>query len=747
MGLTQFEESSREIQILAPPGTDRPLSDPYNTPTPSQLIGKMYNIANLIWTPGWAGAIMAFPFLILSVIQTIQKVLTRYRFFRADVVVEFKMNSTPFHQGALIIGWLPCSNSLGLPTPNTTIPSDKFLLSGMNGVVLSASTQDSLKLKIPYMWPSDYLDLVMAPTTLQDGRIATVHVRELNTLTATSANIGTSIPITVFAGFENIKVAGYISQMDSTNKESTKKAEIGFDAKTVVSSVSKVIRSFPIIGKPYGMLADLANTYAGDLSKPLSNATAAPMRLVYLKESALAHANTYAEQTSLYANALVTQSPTFFGMKTSHLSITELAQRPMLIAQQTFNGTTVYTCTMRATPTNFTLTSISGGTSTTIGDWLSNLSQPFEFWRGSIKYALHFCVPAFYSFRVRIAITQQTALLIDPGDVPSTVIDVKGDTWYEFSVPYLYSTSWRRPYFDHTLANTQVPTITISTITPIVGSAAPATPVVYMNVFRSGGPDTQFGRLRGVRPSTAPFRKEPAVSQVSLDEKFSKGFPGLVDGVMGGVELGLVMCETVKTVSDCLKRYSNWIPGSLIGDSNTGPWGFPPGLLNVNYYVLAGEPYNYFSAFFRFWRGSRIIRHNQPCDLIGLNNDSSIITFGDGGATMFVDETNSLYNDETISIPYYSIIPYQPILSPAQSNTYSPQINQDLYGTYLPTDYYGIADSQANMSIQAGDDFMCLYPVPFFPLYFSPVYFGISYPSVTSATAAANKPSSTNYRS
>jgi hypothetical protein len=45
VGLTQFEESSREIQILAPPGTDRPLSDPYNTPTPSQLIGKMYNIA------------------------------------------------------------------------------------------------------------------------------------------------------------------------------------------------------------------------------------------------------------------------------------------------------------------------------------------------------------------------------------------------------------------------------------------------------------------------------------------------------------------------------------------------------------------------------------------------------------------------------------------------------------------------------------------------------------------------------
>lgn len=721
-GLTNFDESSRELQIAAPVSIPRPISDPYSTPTPSQLIGKMYNIQNFTWVPGWAGATLCFPYQLLNNVQTFVKVFSRYRFLRADIVVEIKLNTTPFHQGALIIGWLPTAGSNALPVPVTTIVSDTFLLSSLNGIVLSAATQDSVKFKIPYLMPTDWLDLIQQPTTSSDGRIATVYIRELNTLTATSANIGTSIPVMVFAGFENIHVAGYVSNMDEPKSESHAKALKGLDAKSTVSAVSQVIRKIPIIGQGYGVVADLVNSFAGDLSKPVNNASSTPIHNVYLKESALSHANTYAEQLSLYPNADIAQAPEFCGMKTSHMSVSELAQQPMLVGQQTFTSS-VTSCTMKATPLITAVSSTSGSTSTSIGDWLFNMALPFVYWRGSIKYSLHFCVPSFYSFRVRVAITQQTAALVDPGDIPSHVIDIKGDTWFDFTVPYLYPTMWRCPFNDHAAAASTVPIVTISILTAVVGSSAPSAPVIYMNIFRSGGPDTSFSQLRGVRPGSAPF----AVSNVSIAERFSKGFPGLVENVAGGSEVGFCMPEVVKTVSDCIKRPSSF----LLSSTSTQPWSFPAGTANVNYNTIAGEPYNYFSAFFRYWRGSRVLRHYQPCNLVALANDGVSVTFGDGAAAMFTTATNALYNQESVSIPYYSQIPYQPNrLAPGAFGTFAAAIFSDSLYSYNLSEQFGVPNSQTNLSLQAGDDFMLMYPVPFFPVYFSPIYFGPGLPAL-----------------
>jgi len=615
----------------------------------------------------------------------------------------------------LIVGWIPgWPGSSALPIPNTaSTQQDMFILSGCNAVIISASNQDSVKISVPFLSPQEYLDYVDLSPPTTDGRIATLFVREMNTLTSTQANQTASLPINVWAGFDSLEVTGFTSESDKHNKEASKKASQGLDTKGIVSTASKMLRKAPIIGEGYGIVADLFNSFAGDLSKPTYNTSQTPVMPVYQKEAALCHANTYAEQVSMYPNAYLSQEPTIGGMETSHLTVSKLAQKPMLVSVVACPGNTSFT--MDATPLACGATNVSGTapTNTLIGDWLANVALPFQYWRGSIKYALHFCVPSFYSFRARVSLNRQSSLpVIDIGDLESTVIDVKGDTWFEFQVPYLYSTLWRTPLTDFS-GSDAAPTIKVEIITPIVGSAAPATPIVFVNVFRSGGEDTQFSRLRGVRPNTQNF-----TSECSLDTVFKSPFKGIISGTTQALEQGWVQPESAHTVSDCIKRRSNHIFNTF---PRTSPWSFPPGASNINYATLGGEPFNYFSAMFRFWRGGRIITHNQPVNLISLQNDATATTWGDGAVPFFTSATNQLYNNEAMHIPWYSMTPFYPTLGPGQA--YDSGYTGDSFVSYFPTDQFGLTSSTTQVSIQAADDFMLIYPVPFFPCYFSPINF------------------------
>jgi len=713
-GLTTFKESSNELQVQPTTTLSRPISDPYNTPTPTQLLSKQYLVKTVTWTAGFAGATLSFPGALLQIVTLSSLLPKRYRFMRANVIVEIKLNSTPYHQGSLIVGWIPqWPGSSALPTTNATTPCQPFLLSGMNGVIISASTQDSVKFKIPYLSAQEYVDLIDSVTGPADGRIATLFIRELNTLTSTQANITASLPINVWAGFDSLEVAGFTSESDRHSREASSKHAMGFDLKPVVSAASKILRKAPVIGEGYGVIADLVNTFAGDLSKPTYNTSQTPVMPVYQKEAALCHANTYAEQISMYPNAYLSQAPTIGGMETSHMTLSELARKPMLTNILTMTSNSA--ATIYATPL---LCGSQGVTTidTPIGDWLANTALAFTYWRGSIKYALHFCVPSFYSFRARVSLNRQyTTAVADIGDLESTVIDVKGDTWYTFSVPYLYSTLWRAPFDDisGSAGTDVVPKIKIEIMTPIVGSSAPATPVIFVNVFRSGGEDTQFTRPRGIRPGTSSF-----TSECSISDTFSKPFQGLVAGTTQAIEQGWTMPESAHSISDMGKRRSSHIMGTI---PYTTPWSFAPGTSNVNYNTLAGEPFNYWAGMFRWWRGGRVLTHAQPNNLVSLSNDNTVVTWGDGAVPFFTTQTNALYNNESVHIPWYNYVPYFPTNGPGQ--VYDAGATGETFANYQPLDQFGVSNAQTLLSIQAADDFMLIYPVPFFPCYFAPVNF------------------------
>jgi hypothetical protein len=719
-GLTAFAESATDLKTTVPDTTmiDRHISISYPVDTPTQLLQRTYLVATDTWTSVWTGLQLNFPQLLLTN-PVIQNTLKQFRYFRANVQVEIRINSTPYHQGSLMVGWLPAWQPA---FPVTSVRT----LSGCNAVVLAASTQESCTVKLPYLNNIDWMD---TSPFVGDGRIAILWILVLNPLLTTSPDMPASLPINVFASFKDIVLEGFISQAKNS-KEAVNKMKNGIDATSTVSTVSKILRKAPVIGPAYGAIADFLNVYSGDLEKPVAVTASTPIHAIY-GAGALAEGLDYVDPMSLYSNANLAQSKTFAGMETSHMTLNELAMKPILFFQVVMTSVSP-SYNVRVTPDDVWAVLPQQS------DYLRAVSHAFRYWRGSIKYLFHFCVPAFYSFRVQFSLNYDPlATPANVGDLMNKIIDIKGETWVPIVVPYLRPITWSEVLFDPPDA---IPLLTWALITPIVGSSLPATPIVYCNVFRAGGEDMCFSQLVNAQTGSESlskekdlYRNDPFVPQCSINDAFKKPFDGLMPGTTQSIEKGFCMPEMAVTVTDCCKRQANHVPiMSFLS--------YPTACTNtIATAYIEHQPLHYFGSFFQWWRGSRTMRHYQfpyTTNIWGLDNfRGTLLTYADGASQLFNAPTDAyLYHTEAIQLPYYCKVPWSPTLSPAHTT--------DLNSQIFPSDVRNPPSS--NITLQAGDDFMYMHCIPFFLLDYEPTSesetTAASTTAVTSTTTSAPIP-------
>lgn len=657
-----------------------------------------------------------FPGALLT-IPTISNVLKRYRFFRSDVTVEIKLNSTPFHQGALIVAWIPCSEALPAITPGKW----PFFLSGIkNHVIINASTQDSVKMTIPWLTPLDWYDSAYMTTTLS-SIIGSLYIIELNALVATSIGQVANVPVNVFASFTNPRVTGFTSD-SAHNVEAAAKAIQGLDAKSAVSAVSKILRKVPVVGSTYGLVADAINSFAGDLSKPVDQQASQFMIVRTDDNFNQSNGLTQAKELTLYHNSQVASSPVFENMETCHATVSQLAQMPMLYALSTLSITNASINIPVLVNTNYLST--PAYTQNTIGDWLTFVSRAHKYWRGSIKYLLHINVPAFYSFRLRVTLRYKNAYS-NLGDLQSTVYDIKGETFIDISIPYLYSTMYRQPAQE--AVGTLHPWISLTMETPIVGSASLGSPFAYVNIYRAAGEDTQFAQLCSAQPSylalSAKEKEKLATSDSSPFSEFARPFKTLIPGVTQAQESRFTQTETTVTVADCLKRPSAFTPTSTYT-----PLVWTLGAGNANYINQAGEPYNYFSSVYLFRRGG-ILWGRTPT----FNNtisSGSITTVGlqgralassPGSGVSYPPSSDLILQNsfqKSVIQPYFANMPWVP--NNTYGYNYSPELTTDGINLFPPSALKAGWPLDTYTYIAAVDDTLLMFPIPLFPYYFGP---------------------------
>jgi len=188
--------------------------NPYTDCTPKEIVERVVSYPTLTWNGSSTNIFVADPLTtIVSTSPTILNILGdlsgvqanwgMFRFMRCSFKAQVRINSTQYHQGTLLVGWLPAN------LPVTQIGTQSAL--AHNCVVLSASQQDSCTIDIPYYSRKPHYDL-FAPEDLP-----VLFIKAQHPLLASNPSIVDSVPISLFLSCVNVKLYGILPQQTAVS--------------------------------------------------------------------------------------------------------------------------------------------------------------------------------------------------------------------------------------------------------------------------------------------------------------------------------------------------------------------------------------------------------------------------------------------------------------------------------------------------------------------------------------------------
>lgn len=699
----RFEDSARVIEqeSIMPLQQMWSKINPYPEDTPATLLGRVVQLPDYSWTPSLTpitikllSAFLNYSDIHASILGNFSQ--SMYRFLQCDYRVTIRINSTPFHQGALVVTWCPDNYS------NAVVPGGMIGHASMkNAIILSASQQDQCTIDIPYFQLNPHYDLAF-PVGGQwiDTR---VNIHALNPLITSSSSIVDTVPISVFIQMTNIHTYGILEQNGLTGrtkvtgqsskknvlKEAHAKEKGGLSTPGPLTIIKPIIRSIPFVSD----IIDGAKGLLSNLDKPLTDQ---PITFVTARPNrghAMLTGLDFSEPLSSFQSVEVTKA---LPMDNSDMSVIEYCSLPALWYQTTIVNKgvvlkapvypTIYSSTTR--PASFP-------------DYLAFASNFYRYFRGSIKFLIQFVGTPFYSCRFKISVVH--SLNAPSGGTGngtgfmSRIVDVKGDAWTSIVVPFLTRRVWNptSPGLDP-IAN--FPYLIIEAVTDVQGSSLPSDAIYYMNIWRAAGPDFQLSLL-GHNQVTYPALEGKVTGQTCIYNKFKEPAIGVKDQSEGLTESGIYMADQSTTITDMFKRYVEHIP---VGTFTT----YPSDWSNTQ----ARSPIHLFSSSFLFWRGSRRFKVTFESSVSYLRTQGiTEIDLRSGTAIVL----NNNQDTHVVTVPWYCV----ELASPTKigRNLYIPQ------NVMLPSDlfYDGTADPNNYTYLAAGDDFMYMYLVPPNPALFT----------------------------
>jgi hypothetical protein len=127
-------------------------------------------------------------------------ILNKFRFWRADIELEFRAIRTSFHNGRLLM-------TVGYGAPLAQVaPSNKNIF--LNNVLEFVGDNDVVSVTVPYNSATEYITTTQGNGTnnpIQDSSLGTVMITVLNQLKAAST-VGQTIELVVYARLKNLEV-------------------------------------------------------------------------------------------------------------------------------------------------------------------------------------------------------------------------------------------------------------------------------------------------------------------------------------------------------------------------------------------------------------------------------------------------------------------------------------------------------------------------------------------------------------
>jgi len=482
-------------------------------------------------------------------INNIASKLANFQFFRADVRVSIRLNGTQFSYGKLLVAYLPHYVHHDLIPQRDRKMWSLPAASCCPHVIVSANTNVSEEFVIPYVTPTQFVDLSWKNA---DRYFGIVRVFILNPLNSSNSAEVSPLHVAIFANFENIHVAGptihsYIQKQVGERDEAERKTQRQSIAGNF-SSIVQVARDFCSLG----VIRPIISRWLG-FSKPINVEPLRNVQLDLSRDMSFGEGLDYSNRLSLYPDyQIATDSCSIFRTDKDEMDMAYILGTPFL-----FQIVTVQAGLSQGTiVAKFPVVPTIGYYYKEIS-YFSHIawySQFFRFWRGSIKYCVMITAGSFTSGRIRVSwhpnlIDIPKQLNDGSGDYVSHVVDITGDTRFNFSIPYLQAVPWlpleplsSRSEYDSRSANGVI-------VVSIVNSFRTTTNInanpVYLNFWIGAGQNFQFGKFGAI------------TRQYGMREVFEKeAFPALIEGEEM-LDNNLCMGESYPSLRVLMKRYAS----------------------------------------------------------------------------------------------------------------------------------------------------------------------------------------------
>jgi hypothetical protein len=792
-------------------------TNPYPEDGLRTVLSRPYQIASISWAGTSAiGSLVGTISLPndLYTIQNITQKLNRNQFFRANVVVDFRTNCTNLmYSGALQCCLAPHYKH----GTNLNYEQNIYSASNLPCSILSANTNTTVSMKIPYVAPSRYWNMSESSSNggTAEGWFGKIFLHVLAPLRLTGDTSTPTVTISVFAHFEDIEYAGNGLRAESGESLQTQESkptgrlqrkilrrqrriirEISRDiarrrawakknliaqageqeakskSQTEANSLtSKLKKRAKVAIKDVskagiGALQDLIDTGLGYITdKPTTLEVIHRNRLENFSEMSHARGTDMCTMLAMDPENAVSNDTSFFGCEKDYNLFENYKRLPSLIYIGSITASDTPGTAVAQFPVNpmYCVTDTISTTQNYEVTHLANMAQHFQFWTGSICYSL-FCFTN-RATSCRLAISH----LVDPtytaaitnsefGDLVTHVMDITGDTSFDFCIPYIQKESWQPV---GTFRSAELPItswvghngqIVIRVVNACVVGDAAAAPVIYFAIYCSGGPDFRVARPTPCPDlddaTTAPIIKIPdskkenkitigkkpeekdkkklvaqsgenQTSLINMRLRFQKPFPTLIPSMVG-IHNGVLMGEEVTSWTELFKRYTffdSWTFNAPTATKDVS--------LFTSYAIGSIYAIQRFLRTFHYSRGSvRYMfkwRHTATTGYYGFTlelrnivNPSTLtentVSYGMQGiyVTYFPNNGTSMNNaTPTVQIPFYNNFDMVCAAKFSNEQDYLPYV----HAAITSSDNTTAVDHTFDIMVALGDDFTVGFPV------------------------------------
>lgn len=508
--------------------------------TVNDFLQRPIEYTNFTWTTAQAAGTAIVQEILLPQdwlkYRVINEKLAGFAYLRCGFKVRVQVNAQPFHAGRLLVMFDP------LYAQQRYNPSNLLHFGGITGyqhIDIDLSQSTAGEIVIPYLSNMSHFDLPKAIGNLGAVRIyvysqlrgptdveGTIWVEATNVDTQMATGL-TPYPRLASAEFTRPShayvQAGHAVDVRQGPKITKKmeEAEKAVIAKRgpieelarVVSSGASALSAIPAIEMPARAISWVADAVAGTASifgwsKPLDSTVVTKIVPSYGSTMANYSGDSKAKVLALAVDNEVKIPTEVFGTTQDEMSIKYITSRPTYLSRFLFRTTSVTNDVLWMMPvTPAACPKYTQGTRILKGNTnLSYLAELFNTWRGSLRYDFKIIKTVYHSARIRLifvpGVFEETDLsLIDVNRSYSKVIDIREQSEFSYTVPFVYHQPWA------SLRNQQA----------YSGARTESIPtgMLYIEVINA---------LRA--PSVAPDVIEFLV-EVSAGDDFQFGYPGI----------------------------------------------------------------------------------------------------------------------------------------------------------------------------------------------------------------------------